>query len=392
MRENKPDPSPADRSHGDPSPDENGAAQDRSLPRRLFSVMETRDDLPRMPGFMAAVFILLAAGAAAASARICSPAVPDDPMAAENIAGILASLPFLPLAVTLYSITILLWRRVASLLCTPLSFGLMLLLGTRFSDAAVLSLAILPMAYAFAVSLISREDRFRRVMTLAIFAACALGIAAAVRIGLDFGSPENLRDAFMTAVPDMIGAALLGPAGGMQAASGEGAAAMLTSLSLYDTARSLFIMLPAYFGMFCVVLAWACDRIIRLLFAWLNCADVFTDEGAEVSMPVRFAAVYAAFLILSILTPGSVFPMARCMLQSVVLVMGLPCAAVGVRRIGERLSDSLFYMTREKLFTAMLLFVLFAAVGAYPFLLITSAVGMISVLRRGRARDRGNNE
>jgi len=49
-------------------------------------------------------------------------------------------------------------------------------------------------------------------------------------------------------------------------------------------------------------------------------------------------------------------------------------------------------MTRERLFTAMLLFVLFAAVGAYPFLLITSAVGMISVLRRGRARDRGNNE
>jgi hypothetical protein len=109
-------------------------------------------------------------------------------------------------------------------------------------------------------------------------------------------------------------------------------------------------------------------------------------------MPVRFAAVYCVFLILSLLTPGSVFPMARCMLQSVVLVMGLPCAAVGVRRIGERLSDSLFYMTREKLFTAMLLFVLFAAVGAYPFLLITSAVGMISVLRRGRARDRGNNE
>ena len=41
---------------------------------------------------------------------------------------------------------------------------------------------------------------------------------------------------------------------------------------------------------------------------------------------------------------------------------------------------------------AMLLCVLFAAVGAYPFLIITSAVGMVSVLRRGRARDRGNNE
>ena len=39
-------------------------------------------------------------------------------------------------------------------------------------------------------------------------------------------------------------------------------------------------------------------------------------------------------------------------------------------------------MPREKLFVGMLLFVLFAAVGAYPFLLVTSAVGTVSVIRR----------
>ena len=386
MREERPDPA-----EGERSPREKSADVNPGFSRRLYSVMETRDDLPRMPGFMAAVFILLAALAAGASARLCSPVFPEDPMAPQNIAGLLASLPFLPLAVTLYALTILLWRRVASLLCTPLSFGVMLLFGARFSEAAALSLAILPMAYAFAVSLISREDRFRRVMTLALFAAGALGTAAAVRIGVDFGSAEALRDAFMTSVPDMIGAAY-GAAYGPAAASETGAAAMLASISFYETARSVFIMLPAYFGVFCVVHAWICDRIIRKLFAWLNCASVFTDEDAEVSMPVRFAAVYAVFFALTLLTPASVFPMARVMFQSVLLVMGLPCAAVGVRRIGERLSDSLFYMMREKLFTGMLLFVLFAAVGAYPFLLITSAVGMISVLRRGRAKKNGQNE
>ena len=360
--------------------------------RRLFSVMETRDDLPRMPGFMAAVFILLSALAAGASARLCSPVIPEDPMAPQNIAGLFASLPFLPLAVTLYAMTILLWRRVASLLATPLSFGMMLLFGARFSEAAALSLAILPMAYAFAVSLISRENRFRRIMTLALFAAGALGTAAAVRIGVDFGSPENLRDAFMTAVPEMIGTAYGAAFGGTVSVPEAGAASAPAFVSLYETARSVFIMLPAYFGVFCVAHAWVCDRIIRRLFAWLNCASIFTDEDAEVSVPVRFAAVYAVFFGLTLLTPGSVFPMARVMFRSVLLVMALPCAAVGVRRIGERLSDSLFYMMREKFFTGMLLFVLFAAVGAYPFLLITSAVGMISVLRRGRAEKSGRNE
>ncbi|MBE6726400.1 MAG: hypothetical protein E7576_14610 [Ruminococcaceae bacterium] len=359
------------------------------LGRLLVSVMEAREDLPRMPGFMAAVFILLSASASAAAARLSSPVLPGEPLSPQNIVGVLASLPFLPLAVTLYAMTILLWRRVASLLCTPVSFGLMLLAGARFPEAASLALAILPVSYAFAVSLMAKEDRFRRVMTLALFSAGAFGIAGIVRIGVDFGSLEGLRDAFMTSVPDMIGTIFRSA---VPSSSETGAAAMLTSLSLYESARSLFVMLPAYFGAFCVIFAWVCDRIVRRLFSWLNCSSVFTDEGADVSMPVSFAAVYAVLFVLTLLTPGSVFPLARVMFQSVLIVMALPCAAVGVRRIGERLSDSLFYMTREKLFIGMLLFVLFAAVGAYPFLLITSAVGTVSVLRRwagSRKKDGG---
>ena len=359
---------------------ENGRTPDSAFLGRMRSVMEPREDLPRMTGFMAAVFMLLSAAASAAAARLASPSV-GEPLTAQNVAGLLACLPFLPLAASLYTLTVLLWRREASLLCTPLSFGLMLLFGARLSDAACLSLALLPVSYAFAVSLIAREDRFRRVTTLALFAAGCFGAAAAVRIGLDFGSPEGLRDAFMTEVPEMLGTAFRAAVPGEGSAEGSGAA-LLTSLSLYGTARSVFVMLPAWFGVFCVTFAWLCDRIVRRLFAWLSCPSVFTDEDADVSMPVSFAGVYAVFFILTLLTPSSLFPLARVMFQSVVLVMGLPCAAVGVRRIGEKLSDSLFYMTREKLFVGMLLFVLFAAVGAYPFLLVTSAVGTVSVIRR----------
>ena len=340
----------------------------------LFSVMRDREDLPRMPGGMAAVFLLLAALAAAASAKLASPADGSAAFASQNLAGILACLPFLPLAVTLYALTILLWRRVASLLCTPVSFGLMLLFGARFSDACGLTLAILPVSYAFAVSLISKETRFRRTATLGLFAAAAFGLASVARIGLDCGSFTGLRDAFMSEVPPIIGSAVT--------TAVPGAESVLADSDLYNLARQIFVMLPSFFGVFCVVFAWACDRIIRLLFVWLSCQDIFIDTDEDVSTPFSYAAVYAVVFLATVLTPASVFPMARAMFQSVLLVMGLPCAAVGVRRMSEGLSERLFYMTREKFFIGMLLFVGFAALGAFPFLLVTSAVGAVSIIRR----------
>ena len=105
-------------------------------------------------------------------------------------------------------------------------------------------------------------------------------------------------------------------------------------------------------------------------------------------MPLRFAAVYAAVFLLTLFTPAALFPTARAAFQTGLLIMGLPCAAVGVRRIQERMADSLFYMTSEKFFIGMLLFVIFASLGAYRFLLLTSAVGTVSVIRRSLRKNR----
>ena len=357
-----------------PVPRKGGIAVSRNESAdRLLSVMRPREDLPRMPGFMAAVFLLLSALAAAAAARLCSPAG-GDVNAAQNAAGILAALPFLPLSVSLYALTILLWRRTASLLCTPLSFGLMLLFGARLFDACALSLAILPLSYSFAVSLISRETRFKRMTTLALFAAVGFGLAAVARVGLDFGSVEAFRNWFFNIFTPLFSR--------MYASSAADPGWIPDETALYSLIRSIFVMLPAWFGMFCVLFSWACDRIVRRLFVWLNCVSVFTDEDADVTLPFRYAAVYAVVFLLTLLTPSAMFPMARTMFQSALLVLGLPCAAVGIRRIQERMSENLFYMTREKFFIGMLLFVAFAALGAFAFLLVTSAVGTVSVIRR----------
>ena len=319
------------------------------------------------------VFMVEWSGASAAAARLCSPAG-GDITASQNAAGILAALPFLPLAVTLYAMTILLWRRAASLLCTPVSFGLMLLFGARPFDAGALCLAILPLSYAFAVSLISKETRFERMATLSLFAAAGFGLASVARIGLDFGSVEAFRDWFFSVFSPLFSRVLM--------TSAADAGWVPDESQLYALTRSLFVMLPAYFGVFCVVFAWVSDRIVRRLFVWLNCVSVFTDEDADVTLPFRYAAVYAVVFLLTLFTPSSVFPMARTMFQSALLIMGLPCAAVGVRRIQERMAENLFYMTREKFFVGVLLVVAFAALGACGFLLLTSAGGTSSVSRR----------
>lgn len=342
----------------------------------VFSVMRRRDDLPAMRWPMAVLFILLTAVSGAAAARLATPAVPEDPLASQNIAGIAASLPFLPLAVMLYAQIILLWRRVASLLATPATFGLMLLFGARMSEACALSLAILFMSYVFAVSLITKETRFRRMASLTVAAAVSLALCLAVRIGFDYGSFSAFADAYMDAGSAAIAQIYV------TLAERAGAAAVQPDLTvLREMAREAIMMAPAFFGILCVLLAWTADRLIRRMFALIGCPEVFTDEHAGVTMPFSYAAVYAAVFVPALFTPSSVFPLLHAILVNALLILALPCAAVGVRGIADWLEERLFYMTRERALAAILLVVAFVTLRAYPFLLVTSAVGAYTVIR-----------
>ena len=338
----------------------------------VFSVMRRRDDLPEMRLPLAILFMLATALTSAAAARLASPAA-DAPLHSANIAGLLASLPFLPLAVMTYALVILLWRRLASLLATPLSFGAMLLFGARFAEAFSLTLAILFASYVFAVSLISKETRFRRIASLAVAAAIGFGLAAAGRVAVDFGSFAALTETYMKEIPALIATVYSALLGG-----GETFDASL----FREMARDLFVMTPAYFGMICVGFAWFADLMIRRMFTVLGCEAVFTDEDGGVTLPPVYAAIYAGVFVLTLLTPSETAPLLHAMFKSALLVMALPCSAVGVRGISERLEEKLFYVTREKLLAFLLLFVLFSVLGAFPFMLLTSVWGAVFVLRR----------
>ena len=342
----------------------------------VFSVMRRRDDLPAMRWPMAILFIFLTAVTGAAAARLATPAIPDDPLASQNIAGIAASLPFIPLSVMLYAQIILLWRKVASLLATPATFGMMLLFGARLSVACALSLALLFMSYVFAVSLITKETRFRRMASLTVAAAVSLGLCLAVRIGFDYGSFSAFADAYMVSTPAAIARVY------ETLVARAGAVSMQPDITvLRSMAREAIMLAPAFFGILCVLIAWTADRLIRRMFALIGCPEVFTDEHAGVTMPFSYAAVYAAIFVPTLFTPASDFPLLHAILVNALLILALPCAAVGVRGIADWLEDRLFYMTRERALAAILLFVAFVTLRAYPFLLVTSAVGAYSVIK-----------
>lgn len=343
---------------------------------RIFSVMRRRDDLPEMTLPLAILFLFGVALFAAAGAKLASPAVPDAPFDPQNLIGAAAAIPFLPLAACLYSLLILLWRRIASLLATPAAFLLMLAFGADLFTSVVISVSMLFAAYVFAVSLISRENRFRRLTSLAFAIAACLILVMIAWTGLHFDSFSAFTEAYMTEIPVLIGqiynAYISTAAGGVTAAS---ELSQIPTFYLEKMARDLLMMCPAYLGVLSIALAWFMDFLSSTAFRILDCEDVFIEITHRITLPFSYAVVYAGVFVLSLLTSPQYNPMLYVMLRSVLYVMLLPCAAVGIAGLMRILEDKLYYLTREKLLAAMILIFAFTFLGVSAFLLITSAAG-----------------
>ena len=96
---------------------------------KLFSVMQKRDDLPEMRLPLALVFMLSTALFSCAGAKLLTSSADG-----SSLAGLAASLAFVPVAVCSYAMVILLWRRYASLLTTPVTAA-----ALYFSGASLFS-------------------------------------------------------------------------------------------------------------------------------------------------------------------------------------------------------------------------------------------------------------
>lgn len=351
---------------------------DRGLTGRIFSVMRKREDLPEMTLPLAVLLIVGVALFSSAGAKLASPVADSEALyfESQNLAGIAACMPFLHLAVCLYALIILLWRRFASLLATPVAIAIMLAFGAELFTTVIISVAMLLVSYVYATSLIAGENRFRRLTSLSVTIATCLLLASIAWIGLNFYSFSDFINAYMQEIPELIGQIYSSYMGTANMTSAE-----LPSFYLEKMARELLVMCPAYLGMLSIAFAWFVDFITCTAFRILDCEDVFIEITHRITLPFSYALVYAVVFVLSLLTSAKYNPMLYVMLRSVLYVMLLPCAAVGVSVIMQRLEDRLYYMTREKLLAFIIIVLALAFFGIFPFLLITSALGACVVIK-----------
>ena len=328
--------------------------------------MQKRDDLPEMTLPLALLLILVSAAFSLAGAKLLSSAVLSGAMV-----HLIASIVFLPAAACAYSLVILLWRRYASLLVTPISFAAMMFFGADAFSSVVISLTVLLSAYTFAVSMISRESKFHRLTSLAVaISLCAL-LSAIGYIGLYY----KTFDSFLTFAMDSLSEL----ANRVFSAYGV----LQPDMAYRTAAREIIVMLPAYMGIAAIVLSAITDILTKAAFKLLNCENIFIELTVKITMPRAYAAVFLISLVLFGLTSAIYNPLIYTMLKSVTYVMILPCALVGISSGLHMHDDEYFYMNGRRITTIVIMLLILLTLGLKAALTVYAACGAVRVIKSG---------
>ena len=339
---------------------------------RVFSVMQKRDDLPEMTLPLALLLIIASSAFSCAGAQLLSSAVSEG-----YLPALVASLAFLPVAAGMYSLIILLWRRLASLLVTPASLGLMMCFGVNTFSAVAFSVTVLLAAYTFAISMISRETKFRRMTSLSVAVSLCLILSLAGYVGVYFGTFADFIDSLMANLTSFI-SELYVSLGGAK-----------THELCASEAREIAVMLPAYIGITAIIISAATDIIAKAAFRVLDCENVFIELTKKITMPKTYAAVYFTVFLLLGFTSGVSNPLVYTFLKSVTYVMILPCAIVGVSSIVYRSEDEYFYMNGRRLTALILIFFIVMMFGFRASVVLASACGALKVIVQ--SKDKNNS-
>ena len=156
--------------------------------------MQRRDDLPEMTLPLAVLLVLLSCAFSALAAYLMT----------SGKAGVAAAVLLVPAVSCLYSLIILLWRRLASLTVTPLSAALMLITGSGLYETAVISATVLLCSYVYATSMMAKENTFRRMISLSLsFSLCTL-LALIGYAGMNYPSAEEFASAVRAGLAGLI--------------------------------------------------------------------------------------------------------------------------------------------------------------------------------------------
>ena len=338
---------------------------------KMFSVMRRRDDLPTMTVPLVILLTAAIAVLTAVAGQLSSDAV-----------GVIASLPFLALASCLYALIILLWRRFASLLVTPLSFAAMLLSGSAMFTAVTVTLSLLFTSYVFAVSLIAREPRFQRLGSLAAAAAICITLTVVAYAG--FRAPSY--EAFVRLCMDGL-SSLLGTAYGMPPSEPY----------VREAARNILVLTPSYLAVVSLALAWFTETMAKSMFRLLGCSDLFIGITHRITLPLPYAVIYVTAFSLVLMTAPDQAPLLYTMLNSLMIAMMLPCAAVGLSVTLRKIRVRMYYASQKRMLTTLLMVMAFAAMGDMNSVLVLSVAGAYFVIadffrKRRKQREKEKRE
>lgn len=339
---------------------------------KVFAVMRRRDDLPSMTLPLAVLMTAVIVVFTCVAGRLAS----------SELIGTAAALPFLTGAVCLYALIILLWRKFAAFLVTPLSFAAMLGTGSSRFAAVTITLSLLFVSYVYAVSLISREAKFRRLLSLSVSAAVCIVLTLTAWAGFRASSYHDFVGYCMDGLSGLLaGAYNMAP----------------SDAYVRESARNFLVMTPAYLAILSLALAGLTELLTRNMFRLLGCTDLFIGITHRITLPLSYAVIYLSAFLLSMLTVPGESPLASLLLNSTVTAMMLPCAAVGTSMTLRKIRARMYYASQKRGLTLLLMAMAFAAMGIVNALMILSVAGAWFVIadflrKRRKQREKEKRE
>lgn len=324
---------------------------------RLFSVMHKREDLPEMRLPLALLCMLLTALSSCMGAYLLSSA-----LSGEVGFGVIAVLPLISLSVCLYSMTILLWRRVQSLLTTPITALLMYHLGVGAFASVVLLVTVIVCSYAHAVSMLSRETKFRRIGSTSLLLAICAFLSCIAFVSM-YSSPSECVITAYRYITSALREYLLSLGVGV------------TEYECASVVRELMLLIPAYIGIISIGAVALCDVLISRLFVFLDCEGWFIVGCRDTSMPKAYAMLYiASFLLFGSFGSDSLF---HAVFKSATYIMLFPCAYVGLSLIFS--SGDVSELSRRRIFGTVAVVSSLAIFGLGNTLALISLYGAVKV-------------
>lgn len=340
--------------------------------KKWFTVFRNRSDLPEMTLPLALLMILIVLGSAVLASKF----------AAYGLVGILLSAVMLIISVTAYALLIILWRKLAVIAAAPLSAAMMLYFDASVFAMTVISLSTLFLAYTIAVSVLSREGRYRRTMTFSLAVVVTMLLAGTAWIGLNYDSYSGFFLSFREGIAEMIRTAYSNTASvQIYTQSLDTAAVQLTESDITSAAASVTAAIPAYAAMAGLLFAWLTDGLLRFVLTQLDAIDDFLPRTHRITLPKYYAIAHIAVTLLMVSTSPEYNPLIYAVLRSLFLAMVLPCLYIGCVKLRRGIMIRLYFIHGKRAISLFILIFTVMLIGVSNFVVFFSLAGAVYTLR-----------